>query len=322
MSENSKVQILVFDVGGSHIAGGILDLETMSLGRVSRIPAPASGGPEQFFQSIELLGKQLLPATALLGGLALAFPGPFDYELGISYMKHKYEQLYGADIRRALADGFACDPVKIHFLSDSAGFLLGEAYRGAAAGVSRAIGITLGTGMGSAFSINGEIVTEGPGVPADGEIWNQPYRGGIVEDVISSRAIQQIYRRLTGASVEVSEIARLVPENILARQTFAAFGKELGTVLGETCAAFRPERIVLGGAISRSAALFLPAAQAELALPSIELRVSALFDNAPLIGAAIGWVQRQNRQKVLEKSAMESVTDVAQETLSSGNSPA
>ncbi|HVJ08006.1 MAG TPA: ROK family protein [Acidisarcina sp.] len=293
MSRDAGVELLVFDVGGSHIACGVLSLKTGTLSQVRRTPTPVTGPSEEFFRAVEVLGKQLLTAPEALAGLALAVPNPFDYERGISYMEHKYQYLYGVDLRRALADRFACDPSRIHFLNDAAAFLIGEIHQGAAVGIGRSIGITLGTGVGSAFAVNGRIVTDDPNVPPGGEIWNLSYREGIVEDVISGRSIREIYKRLTGSMAEVREIARRAAEDAIARQAFEIFGQELGKVLRATCAAFHPERIVFGGAISHSGDLFLPAARAELASDTIELCVSQLFDNAPLIGAGISWQQQQ-----------------------------
>jgi hypothetical protein len=55
--------------------------------------------------------------------------------------------------------------------------------------------------------------------------------------------------------------------------------------------AFGPQVIVLGGGIARSAHLFLDAAQAELGIPQVELRVSSLGEIAPLVGAGAAWFQ-------------------------------
>jgi glucokinase len=155
--------------------------------------------------------------------------------------------------------------------------------------VNRAVGIALGTGVGSAFAVDGEIVVTGRGVPPDGEIWDLPYRDNTVENFISTRSVQRRYEQLTGVSAEVRDIAALGIEDPNVRQTFEAFGKELGEVLRHTCAEFAPQRIVLGGGISRAAALFLTSAERELADLDIHLRVSDLLERAPLIGAGVSW---------------------------------
>ena len=134
-------------------------------------------------------------------------PGPFDYAKGISFMKHKLPYLYGWDLRHAIADRLGWLPRQMKFLNDAAAYMLGEIGAGAAKGFSRVVVLTLGTGVGSGFAIDGKVQTEGKGVPPGGEIWNVAYEGGIVEDQISTRALQKSYHDRTGNQAEVAAIA-------------------------------------------------------------------------------------------------------------------
>jgi len=296
LSEDRKHQILVFDVGGSHIGGSLFHPDSMTVGEVYTLAVRETSSVEQFFAAFESLAKTLLPATDPRSGVAIAIPNPFDYERGVSYMQHKYRLLYAKDLRQGLADRLGCEPTQVHFLNDAAAFLTGELCQGAAIGISRAIGITLGTGVGSAFAVDGKIVVSGRGVPAGGEIWNLPYRNSTVENLVSTRSLQQHYEELTGSRAEVRDIADLGIHDPQARQIFEDFGKQLGSVLLDICHEFAPQRIILGGGISRAAQLFLPAAEKELADPSIQLRVSDLFERAPLIGAGVSW-NRNNAER-------------------------
>ena len=143
----------------------------------------------------------------------LAVPGPFDLLAGISLMRHKLPYLYGIDLRRALAARFGLQPAQVCFLNDADAYLLGEIGAGAARGFGRAVGLTLGTGIGSAFAVKSRLVTEGPGVPQGGEIWNLPFKSGIVEDFVSARAIVGNYERRTGVKREVIDLAAAAPED-------------------------------------------------------------------------------------------------------------
>jgi glucokinase len=299
LSQDCSSQILVFDVGGSHIASSLFDPGHMTIGRIHSLPVRETGTAEEFFDAFESLAKMMLPDSAPRSGVAVAIPNPFDYEHGISYMRHKYRLLYGNDLRKGLGEKLGCDPTRVHFLNDAAAFLIGEISYGAAIGVSRAVGIALGTGVGSAFAVDGKIVVTGRGIPPDGEIWDLPYGNSTVENLISTRSIQKRYEQLTGTCAEVRDIAALGIKDPNVRQTFEAFGKELGEVLRHTCAEFAPQRIVLGGGISRAAGLFLAAAEGELADLDIHLRVSDLLERAPLIGAGVRWKWRyQTREEV------------------------
>jgi glucokinase len=284
--------ILVFDVGGSHITGGLFNFRSGTVESSNRLIVPAGISSDQFFSVFGSLVASLLPPATPLSGIAVAIPSPFDHDGGVSYMQHKYRQLYGLDLKHALSERLVCDPTRIHFLNDAAAFLMGELDQGAAAGSRRSVGITLGTGVGSAFAVNLEVVTSRPEVPAGGEIWNLPYRDGIVEDVISAATIQREYAGLTGVSAEVREIADRTRDQPEARQVFAHFGRELGQVLRHTCNTFAPERIVLGGGISRCAAAFLGAVEPELADLAVRVCISSLFERAPLIGAGISWQRK------------------------------
>jgi predicted NBD/HSP70 family sugar kinase len=293
--------ILVFDVGGSHIAASLFHRGRLDTD-VHSINVTETSNEEGFLQAFASLAKAILPDSAHPRGIAVAIPNPFDCEAGVSFMRHKYGQLYGKNLRHGLAEWVGCDPSRIHFLNDAAAFLLGEMDQGAVRGVDRVIGITLGTGVGSAFACGGKIAVNGRGVPPNSEIWNLRYRGATVEDFISSRAIRQLYEQQMQVPAEVRDIASLGAGDVHVRETFQRFGRDLGAVLRQTCLDFAPQRIVLGGGISRAAELFLPAASQELADPSIELWVSALFERAPLIGAGLSWNSKFGKLREPEPS--------------------
>jgi glucokinase len=295
MPRGDEEHILVFDVGGSHIAVAVFNLGDLSVRHFHELSVSSGGSPETFFETFELLSKKALPQGTSPNGVAIAIPNPFDCESGISSMKHKFQHLYGIDLRQGLCRRLRCAPEQIHFLNDAAAFLIGEIHRGAAVDVDRVVGITLGTGVGSAFAVQGEIVVSGRGVPPGGEIWNLPYDTATVENFLSSFAIQRLYEHETGVRAEVREIASSHAKQPEARLTFERFGKSLGETLRHTCLTFNPQRIILGGGISRAAALFLPVAQKELVDLGIQLRVAELGDHAALLGAGVSWLAKPRR---------------------------
>jgi glucokinase len=291
LSEKSGGSVLVFDVGGSHIAASTSGLRKLAVLPPLSAAVSKNGSLSEFLEVVTALAKRMPDGTKAPEGVSIAMPDPFDYARGISYMRHKFEYLYGIELRSKLSQALGCAPEKIGFLNDAAAFLMGEIQEGSGRGVKRVVGITLGTGVGSAFASGGKIVTEGNGVPSGGEIWNLSYRDGIVEKFVSTLAIQEHYKLRTGISEEVQEIANQSATDREARETFEEFGRELGKVLRATCVGFRPGRIILGGGISRSSALFLPSAEQELVGLGMKVCVSELGERAALVGAAVHWIK-------------------------------
>jgi glucokinase len=281
--------VLAYDVGGSHVSAALCREGDFELGPIVSAPHPAEETSDAFVDTIFSLGAQATESLGRVAGAALAIPGPFDYSAGIGRARHKLAYLYGVNLRQALALRFGWDPAEVRFLNDAAAFLLGEIGAGAARGAVRAVGITLGTGIGASFAVDGRIVREGPGIPPGGEIWNFPSNGGIVEDSLASKTIQAAYQRRTENSLTVAEIAAAAPTDKDAARVFAEYGTHLGQALRLTLKPFQPDVIVLGGNIARSAPLFLPAAERELDGLDLRIEVSTLFDRAPLVGAGVAW---------------------------------
>jgi len=293
MADLVESRVLAFDVGGSHVAAAVCSAPDFRLGMVASAPHPATHTSDAFLDLLYDLGMKARAGHDGNMEAMLAVPGPFDLQAGVSLMRHKLPYLYGVDLRQALAARFGLPAAQVRFLNDADAYLLGEIGAGAARGFHRAVGLTLGTGIGSAFGVDGHLVTEGPGVPAGGEIWNLPYRGGIVEDFVSSRAIVGNYERCTGKRREVVDLATAIPGDPAAREAFIEFGQHLGEVIRTLLAEFHADVIVLGGGISRSANLFLPAVQAQIGDSPIQLRVSELKDKAALVGCGVAAFRAQ-----------------------------
>jgi len=287
MSEIKNAAVLVFDVGGSHVSCAVCSGPEFQLGPVFKEHHPEEQTSEAFVDLLQRLGELASAGLRQLAGATLAMPSPFDFAAGVSLMRHKLPYLYGVDLRLALAQRFGWQPAEVSFVNDADAYLLGEIGAGAGRGFARVIGMTLGTGTGGGFAVNGKLVTEGPGVPRGGEIWDIPYEGGIVEDCLSTRAIEGGYQKRTGKACDVATIASAAAEDPAAQETFTEFGFHLGRVLGAILADFHPDAAVLGGGIAHASRLFLPAAQAELKGSNVQLRVSELWDRAPLVGCGV-----------------------------------
>lgn len=287
MADSIDQSVLAYDVGGSHVAAAVCHQTGFRLGPAASAPHPATQTSEAFLDLLYDLGEKAGAGNHTEIGAMLAFPGPFDFQAGVSLMRHKLPYLYGIDLRRALAPRFGWQPEQVRFLNDADAYLLGEIGAGAARGFGRSIGLTLGTGIGSAFAVEGRLVTAGQGVPQGGEIWNLAYEGKTAEDFVSARAIVGNYERRTGVKREVVDLASAAASDPAAEQAFIEFGNHLGEVIQSLLAGFHADVIVLGGGIARSADLFLPAVRSKLGESSTDLRVSELKDKAALVGCGV-----------------------------------
>ncbi len=270
------------ELGGSHISAAHLELETAEVDRVSRRRLDPSGTRRELLDSILDAARSISTGVSRVG---VAVPGPFDHERGVCTIRGvgKLEGLFGTDLRSELSRVFETDPLAIRFLNDAEAFLLGEAHAGSAKGHERAIGITLGTGLGSAFLVDSEIVHDDLGVPAQGNLHLVSFRGGPVEDVISGRAFQTRF----GASAEAIAL-RASRGDQRASAAFAQFGRDLGEFLRPHSRRFEPTCIVIGGSIARAWSQFGSELRSSLGGVPVE---PAMLAEPALLGAALHAVQ-------------------------------
>jgi predicted NBD/HSP70 family sugar kinase len=279
--------IAAFDIGGTHVAAARVDPRSARVVEESRSRSalPPAGSREQLVN--HLVGAARAVAGGGIDACGVAVPGPFDYERGVSKISHKLAALYDVDLRHELAGPLGLDARAVHFLNDAEAFLLGEWWAGAARGHPRAVGVTLGTGIGSAFLVDGRIVDSGPGVPAGGELYLLSFRGAPVEERLSRLGLLTRYGE-PGLDVEqIAERARRGESR--ARTTFAVFASDLGALLAPWLAAFGATCLVVGGSIARAWELLEPTLRPPLAsLPRLRLvAVAANLDDAALLGAAL-----------------------------------
>lgn len=272
------------DLGGTHVSGSRVPVgeAPRALEDVCRIDFAPDGSRE------ELLGAILQAARTVdrpeVDRWAVAAPGPFDYERGICTIRGlgKLESLYGVDIRTALDAVVRAPAASIAFLNDAHAFALGEWWAGAARGHERVIGITLGSGVGSAFLEHGRRIACGPSVPPEGELYRATYLGAPVEETVSRRAL---LARYGDAGVDVEQIAaRARGGELRARTELGRYASDLAEILFEWAAAFSPTCIVFGGSIARAWDLISP--PLERRLEHVTVRLAERIDDAALLGAA------------------------------------
>lgn len=183
-----------------------------------------------------------------------------------------------------LAEQLGLQVEHILLYNDAACFLKGEAFGGAAKGAKQAIGLTLGTGLGSARFQGGKAL--------DANLWCSPFKAGIAEDYLSTRALVNTYLRLSGRQVQDAEaLAGLYQVDELARHAFHLFGRDLGLFLEPFIKKEQPEVVVIGGNIAKAWELFIPETEKQLQRITVPfaLHPAQLGEMAPMMGAASYW---------------------------------
>jgi predicted NBD/HSP70 family sugar kinase len=287
LSGTAAVVVGALDVGGTHVTAGRVELATARVDAASRtrVMLPPRANRSELIAL--LVGAAAALAPPEIRRFAVAVPGPFDYPRGISRITHKLEALRGVDLRRELAGGLGLpDERAVTFLNDADAFLLGEWWAGAARGQARPVGITLGSGLGSAFLAEGRIVEEGEGVPPGGNLYLLPFGGEPVERSISR---QGLLARYGGEGVDVEELAgRARAGDGQARRAFQELAADLGEFLAPWLVSFGATCLVVGGAIAQAWDLLGPTLEETVArcAPLATVVAARNVDDAPLLGAA------------------------------------
>lgn len=263
--------ILVLDVGGSFLKYGVADEKGALLpGSVGEAPARADESPEKVYEAFEKVIRRARE-TAPLAGACACFPGPFDYTHGVFRMKHKFQALFGCSI----LPPFERAGLPVRFLHDSTAYILGEVSDGTLRDAKDPCCVMLGTGLGYTMMKDGKVLIDESQTPAL-SLWCAPFRDGIAEDYVSTRAIQAAY----GQPLSVKDIAGLARQgDEKALQSFLKTGEALSELMGIIDRRFHPDKLALGGQIARSADLL------HLNLP-FPWEVSHHLDDAALRGAA------------------------------------
>ncbi len=224
------MKMILLDVGGTFIK--------CSDGR--QIPIDSSGSRDSIVESLR-------EAVGEADKVAVAIPGPFDYDRGIFLMKHKFAAVYGESFA-----GIIGGNREFRFIHDVNAMLLGEMASGAGKGYDRVALVTLGTGLGFAMSLEGKLLKNEMGSPAV-PIWNLPYLDGILEDYVSKRGFLRGYPE--GMTVKrLSELAFQGDSKALSR--FSDTGAVLARIVEPVLEEYKIECLLFGGQISRSFALF------------------------------------------------------------------
>ena len=304
---------LALDIGGTKIAGGIVNSEGGLLQRAT-VPTEAALGPDQVIANASKLARELrqrhqqvspIPVVALGVGSV----GQIDFASGrVVLATSALPGWAGTCLKTALGAELGL-PTFVENDANAAAY--GEYRAGAARGYRHVVCLTLGTGIGGGVIADGQLLRGATGgaaelghvaVELDGDLCPCG-RCGCLEAYSSGSALLRYVRsrRESAPGRTASELAthpNLTGPVIfdaaargdgLARDVVDRFCRYLAKGLVSFQFAFDPECFVLGGGVSSVGELLLEGIRC--ALPEqdrhIRLLLASLGNDAGLIGAAL-----------------------------------
>jgi glucokinase len=301
------------DVGGTKVAAGVVDEDGRIIAKLKRsTPAASPARTEQAIADAvtELLASHRVAAIGLgAAGFVDSARATMLFAPNLAWrdepLKQRVEERLGREVvveNDANASAWA------------------EARFGAARGHRDAMLVALGTGIGAAILIGGELyrgrwgIAGEPGhirVVPDGRLCGCGNRG-CWEQYCSGNALvaeaREFARRTPGGAIRLLQLGGGTPEGISgpvitqaategdpgALRCFQIIGGWLGQGLADLAAILDPACFVIGGGVSEAGELLLDPARAafERALtgrghrPLAEIKVAQLGENAGIVGAA------------------------------------
>jgi glucokinase len=315
------------DLGGTYVRVGAFSPQG-EMFAIDQAPIEARRGPRAGLDRIISLIEATLAKLEShdrrfdLGGIGFGSTGPVYPELGIIDNPYTLPTWENVSIFEPLQARFSA-PVSLENDADVAA--LGEYWMGAGRGVKRLYAITVGTGIGAAFILDGRIYRGLNGAHPDGghqvidPSGPQCYCGlrGCWESLAAGPAIARQARERIGESPDslllkmCSGDATQIDGRMVAQATVqgdplaasvmerAAWHFSLG--VANIIILFLPDMIVLSGGVMNSLDLFMPALERmttdiDVMVPARQVRIvpAQLGDRAGLYGAAWSVIQKVN----------------------------
>lgn len=265
------------DLGGTNISAGIVSSSGKVIMR-EKIPTMVSAGGKTVVNRLALIISMLLQKAPSgirkkIVGIGVGIPGMVEHEKGIVHEPPNIPALDGVNVKKFIQNKFK----KPAFIANDANaHALGEHMFGAGKGTKNMICITLGTGLGGGIILNnhlyvgsfenagefGHIVIRKEGIPCNcgNHGCVEAYVGA---NFIAARAMKAIKAGTKSSVVKLvnGDLSKITPRLLeqaarkgdkYARELWAEVGKEIGTAIVSLANILGPEKVVVGGGVSRA----------------------------------------------------------------------
>lgn len=243
--------VLANDIGGTHITSTLIDTNNWKIQDQYTLRADVDALSDkdsilEFWSGVMKECLKNIPSPSDQAQIGIAMPGPFDYEKGISLMQsqNKYDALYGVDVKKELVQRLSTP--HILFINDAAAFLQGEVFYNRLTDHDKILGITLGTGLGSAVWTKGEKAF-------DADLWNSPYKDSIFEEHMVTRFLVRRFEELSGfAEKGFKEIIENHREKEEFKQLIGEYAHHIADFLHFFSTEHGANHFIIGGSIAKA----------------------------------------------------------------------
>jgi glucokinase len=309
---------IAIDIGASRMRAASYTFQSSDQILYNQIPTRSEGMPIE--DRLVNLIESVISEDYQVAAMAAACPGPMDPINGIIIEPPNIPEWKYFPLQEFLENSFSV-PVAINNDANLAAY--GEWYFGAGKGISNLIYLTISTGIGGGIIIDDKLLIGSAGFA--GEIGHTTLRDqgpecscgkfGHLEAFASGPSIVRwVKSKLEDESLKEhfpdgDLNAKLISDaaengNELAIAAYDRAGKYIGLAIADLLHIFNPERVIIGGGVSRAGdLLFDPIRRSvkeyiisEVYLNNTEIVPAALGDDSGLMGALV-----LSRELVLEK---------------------
>ena len=290
--------LIGIDIGGTKLAAIGLDDDGRERARLRR-PVPTSF--EGVIDAVAGIVDRLEAGGVRAPSVGVSLPGIISRD-GEIRMIVNLPWLEGRPLRPALESRLGC-PVAL--ANDANCFAFSEATDGAGAGAEVVFGVILGTGVGGALVVRGEVVVGANATAGEWghNPWPTPgdagvpcacgrFAQGCVETWLNGAALARDYAALGGGQATAEAVgARAAAGETQAVDAIACYAERLAQALAGVINLLDPDVIVLGGGLSEIAALYrlvpdIWGTHASVARPATRLVRARFGPESGLRGAA------------------------------------
>ncbi|MFN3652886.1 MAG: ROK family protein [Armatimonadota bacterium] len=307
--------VIGVDLGGTNARAALIDPDGKIVAQARRPSLqdqPAEATLRQIGDACEEAIREAGVERSEVLGVGIGLPGIMDSETGICFWSPNFPHWKDVPIGPAVSERLG---VPVYILNDAKCAALGELCYGAGRGVRNMVMITLGTGIGGAFVVDGRLLLGPNG--SIGEVGHHTidpagrrcgcgnfgcWEAMCARDAIIERAERKLQGGRPSRLRELGGRGGITPELVsraasegdaVALEVLEEIGCYIGIGATNLINMLNPERFVIGGGISAAGApLFDPIVRTidSRAVPlqrrTAEIVPALLGDNAGVMGAA------------------------------------